>query len=391
MGVAVQIVGWVVALAWVVRVVEAHRGLPRVPDLLQAEYDLKPAGLPSVTVIVPARNEGKDIAACLESLMRQDYAGVRVLAVDDRSTDETGATMDEMAGRFPEKLSVLHVRELPAGWLGKTHAMAKAADVAGTEFLLFTDGDILFREDAVRRALANAVATGADHLVLVPTTIIHRWDEAGLLSFFQIFGLWAARPWKVADETAQDAIGIGAFNLIRAEAYRKIGGFESFPMEIVEDLGLARRVKWAGLKQRVAVGRGMVRVHWAAGVRGLIGVMTKNVFSAFNFHISLLLLGCLWLTVFCVAPFFALLVPGLRMQAIVSVVAIAYAYVLMSRPSGLSPWNVLLAPFAASLFVYTLLRSMVATLARGGVMWRDTFYSLRELRSHTVPLVRRRR
>ena len=391
MGVAVQIVGWVVALAWVVRVVEAHRGLPGVPDLLRAEYDLEPVGMPGVTVIVPARNEAKDIGECLESLLRQDYGGVRVLAVDDRSTDGTGAVMDELAGKWPERLRVLHVAELPAGWLGKTHAMAKAAEVAETEFLLFTDGDILFRQDAVRRAVANAVATGADHLVLVPTTIIHRWDEAALLSFFQIFGLWAARPWKVADPKAQDAIGIGAFNLIRAAAYRKIGGFESFPMEIVEDLGLARRVKWAGLKQRVAVGRGMVRVHWAAGARGLIRVMTKNVFSAFNFHVSLLLVGCLWLTVFCVLPFFALLVPGLRVQACVSVAAMAYAYVLMSRPSGLSAWNVLLAPFAALMFVYTLLRSMVATLARGGVVWRDTFYSLKELRSHTVPLVRRRR
>jgi glycosyltransferase involved in cell wall biosynthesis len=386
----VQIVSWVVAAVWVIRVWDAHRGLPGIPDLLLAEYDVMPLGSPTLTVIVPARDEQKHVRACLESLLQQDYAEIRIIAVDDRSTDSTGDLMEALAAIHPEKIRVIHVTDLPAGWLGKTHAMALAAVQTNTDFLLFTDADILFRPDALRRALANAVATRADHLVLAPTTIIHRWDEAGLLSFFQIFGLWAARPWKVADPKAHDAIGIGAFNLVRTGAYRQIGGFEAFPMEIVEDLGLARRVKWAGLAQRMAFGRGMVRVHWAPGVPGLINVMTKNIFSAFNFHATLLLGACGWLVLFCAAPFLAVFVPGLLLPSIVTLCAIAYGYVLMGRPSGLSAWNVLLAPFAACLFIYALCRSMVITLLQRGVIWRGTFYSLNELRKHTVPLTRRR-
>jgi glycosyltransferase involved in cell wall biosynthesis len=368
-----------VALSWVVRVMDAWRGLPSVPDLRRELHDLTPAG-ESLTVVVPARNEEQAIGECLRSLIDQDYDDLRILAVDDRSTDGTGAIMDALAAAHPRRLRVSHIVELPAGWLGKTHAMAVAAESCDSSWLLFTDGDVLFQADALRRSLAYALASRADHLVVAPTTIIRRWDEAGLLSFFQIFGLWAARPWKVADPRARDAIGIGAFNLIRRGAYEQIGGFGALRMAVIEDLGLARRVKAAGLRQRIAFGRDLVRVHWAAGVDGLIRTMTKNIFAAFRFRPELLLIGCAWLAVFCVGPFVMVWVPGFRAASAVAIAAIAVSYRLMGRRSGHSVWNVLLAPFAASLFIYALLRSMAVTLWQGGIVWRGTFYSLRELR-----------
>jgi hypothetical protein len=135
---------------------------------------------------------------------------------------------------------------------------------------------------------SQPVATHADHLVLVPTTLIKRWDEAAILGFFQLFSLWAARPWRIADPKAErDVLGIGAFNLLRRSAYLEIGGFESLRMEIIEDIGLGRRIKRAGLAQRIAFGRGLVSLHWASGIGGLVSVMTKNLFSAFRFYIWL--------------------------------------------------------------------------------------------------------
>jgi len=386
-----QLVAWAVALAWIARVLGAARGLPKVPNLLLPVHDKTPAGNPRLTVIVPARNEQADVGACLRSLLAQDYPNLQIIAVDDRSTDQTGAVMDALAADHPSQLRVLHITELPDAWLGKTHAMSVAAKMAITsdepEFLLFTDADILFRPDAIRRALANAVATGADHLVVAPTTIIRRWDEAAILSFFQIFGLWAARPWKVADPKAKrDAIGIGAFNLLRTTAYLKIGGFEALRMEIVEDLALARRIKLAGLAQRFAFGLDLVSVHWAAGADGIVRVMTKNIFAAVGFHISILLLGCLWLAAFCVMPFFAVWVPVLAVPCSVTIAAVFVAYYLLSSRSGLSTWNALLSPFAGILFMYALLRSMGTTLRQGGVVWRGTFYPLAELRKHAAPL-----
>ena len=384
---AVRVIAWGVALAWVWQAVAALLGMPRVPNLLLPQYDEQPEGEPSLTVIVPACNEAANIAACLASLLDQDYGNVQVVAINDRSTDATGSIIDRIAAAHPTRLRALHITELPPEWLGKTHALALAARQSPTEFLLFTDADVIYRRDALRRSLAYAVKSEADHLVTVPTTIIHRWDEAAVLGFFQIFGLWAARPWKIADpKAARDAIGIGAFNLLRRSAYLQIGGLEGQRMDILEDLTLGRRIKKAGLRQRIAFGRGLVSVHWASGALGLVEVMTKNLFSAFRFHVSLLLLSCVWLGVFCVAPVTGLAFGPTRWPALVTLSAIALGYRTMSRNSGISAWNALLSPLSALLFMYTLLRSMYFTLKQGGVMWRGTFYPLATLRKNAAPL-----
>jgi glycosyltransferase involved in cell wall biosynthesis len=384
---AFQLVAWLVAVTWLWKVIAASFGLPRVPNLLLPQHDISPAGSPSITVVVPARNEAADIASTLHSLLAQDYPNLQLIAVDDRSTDQTGPIIDTIASQHPDKLRALHVTELPAGWLGKTHAMALAARQAPSDYLLFTDADVFFRSDAVRRSLAHAVATSADHLVTVPTTLIHRWDEAAILGFFQILSLWGARPWRISNPKAKhDAIGIGAFNLLRREAYQQIGGFESLRMEIVEDIGLGRRIKRAGLVQRLCFGRGLISLHWASGVGGLVGVMTKNLWAAFRFYIWLALLGCLWLLTFCVAPAAALFFASTRVPAILIFAAVAYGYRLLGRHSGISTWNALFFPFSAMVFVFTLLRSMLLTLKQGGIIWRGTFYSLAELRKNAAPL-----
>ncbi len=384
--VAARVAAWGVAAAWAWRAADAVLGVPRIPDLARGDLARGPAGASTLTVIVPARNEAKDIRACLESLVRQDYAGVRVVAVDDRSTDATGAMMDAMAAEWPERLRVVHVTELPAEWLGKTHAMAVAARECATDFLLFTDADVVFAPSSLRLALAAAMELEADHLVLAPTTIIKRWDEAALLAFFQMFGVWAARPWKVADPKAKrDAVGIGAFNMLRRSAYEAVGGYEALRMEVVEDLGIARRVKKAGLRQRLVFGRGLVSIHWAAGVPGLMGVMMKNVFAAAQFRVGFLLGGCAWLVGFCVLPFLWVWLPGFHGAGLVTIASMALAYGVLQRHSGLSVWNVLAAPFAAGVFCLVMVRSMVTTLRQGGVVWRGTFYSLEELKKHVAP------
>ena len=155
---------------------------------------------------------------------------------------------------------------------------------------------------------------------------------------------------------------------------------------IVEDLGLGRRVKQAGLPQRMAFGPGLVRVHWASGIFGLIGVLTKNIFAIFNFHVSLLLAACAWVFACGILPFVLLVTPGLRWPGVVTLACLAYAYVLMARRTGLPAWNVALVPFAALFFIYAMLRSAAVTLAQGGVTWRGTFYPLAELRRAAAPL-----
>jgi GT2 family glycosyltransferase len=379
-----EVAAWVIALAWVYKLVEAAWGLPQVANLLGAEYDAEPEGLPRVVVIVPARNEAAKVGACLESLIAQDYAGLRIVAVDDRSNDGTGEIMRGLAAASGGRMEVVRVEELPAGWLGKTHAMELAAGSAmaegGVEYLLFTDADILFRRDAVRRAVVLAEVERADHFVVLPTTIAKTRGEGMLLAYLQVMSLWAVRPWRVADAKAKrDAIGVGAFNMIRTDAYRQIGGFEALRMQVVEDLELGRRVKRAGLRQRVATARGLVSVHWAAGASGIVSGMTKNLFAVFHFRVSLLVAAALWIALFCVGPVGMLGFAGMRWAGGCALGAVVGLYVLSGRRSGIAWGYATGFPVAAAVVVYSMFRSMVVTLVRGGVTWRGTFYSLEEL------------
>ena len=376
---------WGIAAAWVGKFLETARGLTRVPDLWGAEWDRMPEGEPRVAVIVPARNEEAMVGACLRSLVEQDYPRLRVIAVDDQSTDGTGRAIAEVAGRSEGRVEAIEVRELPAGWLGKTHAIAcgarRAMDGEGCDFLLFTDADIEFERTTVRRALAFARETGADHFVLLPTTTTKTRGEAMLLAYLGVMSLWAIRPWRVADPRSQrDAIGVGAFNLLRAGAYTAIGGFEAIPMEIVEDLSLGRRVKRAGLRQGIATAAGMVCLHWAPGTRGIIEGMGKNVFAVFRFRAAALMVAAASMVVFCVGPAGFVWMRATRIPGLLALAAVAGLYGAWSRVSRIGWAYAVTFPVAAVVVVYAMLRSMVITLARRGVVWRGTFYELRELR-----------
>ena len=378
---------WLIAFAWLFKLVEAWRGLARVPNLLDPEYDTVPAGRPSVTVVVPARNEAENVRACVESLLGQDYSALRILAVDDRSTDGTGAILDGMAGAYGERLDVVHIPDLPAGWLGKTHAMALAARrvivTRKPDFLLFTDADIVFRADAIRRSLVEVAASSSDHFVLLPTTIAKTRGEGLLLAFLQVMGMWAVRPWRVADPKAKrDAIGVGGFNLIRTDVYEALGGFDATPMEVLEDLTLGRRVKNLGYGQGVATGPGLVSVHWAAGVRGIINGMGKNLFAVFRFRPVLLLGAALWVALFCFAPVVFLAHADTFVARVITLASAIGLYALSSRSNRLSGAYAVGFPIAAAILIYAMLRSMVVTLWGGGVVWRGTFYRIAELRSH---------
>ncbi len=375
-----QSIAWLVALAWTWKLLTALRGIPHVPNLCDEQWDRFPDGMPTLTVVVPARNEAAGIGATLHSLVAQDYPNIGIIALNDRSTDETGLIMERVLQQHPQPLRVVHITELPAGWLGKTHAMALAARESESDWLLFTDADVVYAPDALRRALAFAVATAAHHLVVVPTLRSERWDEGMMLGFFQVVGLWVARPWRVASPGSRDAIGAGAFNLIRRSAYQKVGGFDALPMVIIEDVALGRAVKSSGLQQRLVFAPGVLDLHWASGALGLMRVTVKNLFAAFGFSAPALLAACLWVMVFCILPPVGFAFPSLRLPAAITVLAIWGLYWLLGKRSRISAWFLLLFSSAAVVGILAMLQSMRTVRRQSGVTWRGTFYPLKDLK-----------
>ncbi|HEX3586180.1 MAG TPA: glycosyltransferase, partial [Candidatus Angelobacter sp.] len=228
--------GLLLALIWLVPVLQLALHFSEVADLTQPEWDPpQNALLPTLTIVVPARNEEAEIEAALRSLLQLNYPHYEIVAVDDRSTDQTGAIMDRIAVELGARgrLRVIHVRDLPAGWLGKVHAMwlgsqendapGNAARQGRSDWLLFTDADCVFQADCLRRAIHYATTTATDHLVLFPTAHMKTLGERMMIGFPQVMSSFAMRPWKVRDPKARDHMGVGAFNMVKREAYNSIG------------------------------------------------------------------------------------------------------------------------------------------------------------------------
>jgi glycosyltransferase involved in cell wall biosynthesis len=384
-------IGCILALVWFSRLLDAALGMPKVADISRPEWDRKPAtpiGNPRVSIIVPARNEEENVAAALSTLLKIDYDNYEVIAVNDRSTDRTGDVMDRVAAT-PEavgRLKIIHVTELPHGWLGKVHAMWSAANQANGDWLLFTDADVLFRPDVLTRAQAYAEAERADHLVLFPRMIMEGPGERIMVAFFQTLFVFGHRPWKVADPKSKDHIGVGAFNLIRRRVYDAVGTYEALRFEVLDDMKLGKIVKNAGYAQRNVYGADLISLRWVKGAMGMVNNLTKNFFAVLSFQWWRLLLSAFALAFLNLTPFLGIWFAHgwARLPYAVALASIFGIYVGMSWESDVPAYYFVLHPIGATLFVYILLRSMILTLARGGVVWRGTFYPLEDLRKGMV-------
>jgi glycosyltransferase involved in cell wall biosynthesis len=394
--------GIVLGLAWLSRIVDAAFGMPSVADVSLPAWDrnpVSPAGNPRVSVIVPARNEEAAIEQGLRSLLALDYDNYEVIAVNDRSTDRTGEIMaslqkdhhllqkrPEVGHPLESVLKVIHHTELPPGWLGKTHAMWAAANQASGEWLLFTDADVLFKPQSLRRALAYAETEHADHVVLFPQMIMHSPGERMMIAFFQTLFVFGHRPWKVADPKSKDHMGVGAFNLVRRRAYESVGTYQALRMEVVDDMKLGKVVKNAGFAQRNVFGGDLISIHWGRGAMGIVNNLTKNFFAVLSFQWVRALLSAFGLAFLNLGPFLGTwLAHGwMRLPYAVALGSMFAIYVGMSRRSSVRPYYFLLHPVSTLLFTYTLLRSMFLALSNDGIVWRGTKYPLEELRKGLV-------
>ena len=390
-----QIVNWIaggiLALAWFSRILEAAIGMPRVANIARPEWDRRPAtpsGEPRVSVVVPARNEEEHIRETLARLLALDYSNYEIIAVNDRSTDHTGQIMDEIAAssRAHGLLQAIHISELPAGWLGKTHAMWTAGQQATGDWLLFTDADVLFKPDSLRRAVAYAEAERAGHVVLFPRMIMKGWGEKMMIAFFQALFVFGHRPWKVADPKAPDHMGVGAFNLVRRPVYDAAGTYRALRMEVVADMKLGKVIKNAGFAQRNVSGDDLISLHWAKGAFGIVDNLTKNFFAVLSFQWPRTVACIVGLGFLNLGPFLGIwLAHGwARVPYAIALGSLFAIYCGMSARSAVPPYYFFLHPVSTSLFMYTLTRSMFHTLWNGGIVWRGTKYPLEELRKGLV-------
>src|SRR5438445_1296629 len=227
-----------VAFFWLTHGLRVAYGAIRLP-WLKGFSPAVDADSPRISLIFAARDEEEKLPAALATLMEIDYPNLEIIAVDDRSKDATGRILDDFAAAHP-RLRVVHITQLPAGWLGKPHALQKAYETSTGEWLLFTDADVRFKPDVLRRAVALAKQRNLDHLTLFGEIEMAGFWEKVLLTFFGMAFNIAIDPYRVANPHSRAYIGVGAFQLLKRAAYEASGTHRRLAMEVVDDMKLGK-------------------------------------------------------------------------------------------------------------------------------------------------------
>lgn len=339
--------------------------------------------MPFVSVLVPARNEaGRVLRVSTLSMLAQDYANFEVVVTNDRSTDATGDILRKLENE-DEKLCVIDGAELPAGWLGKPHAMEQAYKQARGEWLLATDADVIFDSRAVRTAVRHALAGSYDAVTFIPhIECLTFWERV----FMPTFGwfLLISRPIeRVNDHGRPDALGIGGFFLIHRKWLERIGGWRAVRAEVAEDLRLAEMLKGAGARLRVEYAPTLVRTRMQTNLPEIWEGFTKNLFAGARFRPWSALLGGISVLLFSVAPVFLLAVclamvvsggSGAWLALAVPLLLVwsvqVLVFVVVNLASGVPVRYALLAPLGHLLFVLILFNSAFKILTGRGVAWK---------------------
>jgi cellulose synthase/poly-beta-1,6-N-acetylglucosamine synthase-like glycosyltransferase len=365
------------------------RWVKRLPSLEPSGGASQAASTPSAptpgvrcSVVIAARDEAGRIEQTIRHLLAQRGVEAEFIVVDDRSSDGTTEILRRLASE-DARVQVKRVDVLPEGWLGKCNACHIGAEAATGDWILFTDADCWLKPDVIARALRVTERDQADHVTMVPGTVIERlgaraWHLLFLTSLLNwISGVNRDRP--------KSFVGIGAFNLVRTEAYRECGGYKALRLTVVDDVKLGLLLRRAGKRTRAFLGLDDVVCHWGMTLGSMIKIMEKNYFAVLDYRLGLVVAGSV-----AVLIILTIVVLGLTAGTAAGLAA-GLSPLLMVLPAGILARRVgwswpcaLGVPFMFPVFLYTLLNSTLVTLRQGGVRWRDTFYPLEDLRSANV-------
>jgi chlorobactene glucosyltransferase len=345
---------------------------------------------PRISVIVPARNEERNIRRCLDSLLSQTYPNFELIVLDDRSSDTTPQILQSYAAR-EKRLSVLNGVELPTGWAGKPHALFQAARAATGEWLCFVDADTFADPSALASVFAGAQTTQADLFTIMTGQEVQTfWERVVLPLVFTGLSVGFS-PRKVNDPKSKDAIANGQFILIKRTVYDAVGGHAALKSSIVEDRDLAMLVKRSGYRLIVADGQQVAQTRMYTSLPEMWEGWTKNIFLGLSGSAGLLLLGAfgallslvaalalpLWLmgglVGWAVAP--ASLAWLAALEAALLWVYLIFWRVRVLRDMHIPAWYALTIPLGAAIFAAMMFASTWKVLSGRGVTWKGRRYN----------------
>ncbi len=343
-----------------------------------------PERWPTVSVLIPARNEAETIGAAMHSLLEVDYPELEIVLVNDRSSDRTGDIIEQLA-QEDGRIRRLHIEALPDGWNGKVHALHRGLEICRGEWLLFTDADVHFRPQTLKRAIAYCLQKRRAFLSLLP-----RFRDTGAVigaaqTVLGMLLLSLIDSRRITDPEQRAAMGVGAFNLAQRACFDADEGFEWLRMEIADDAGLALMLKSRGASIDILNGQEFIEVDWYPTLSSMFDGVMQRLIMGVNYYFSLYLLQCV-LVIFCLAaPLWMsfLLAPltPLAWFCLAAYLAPAMVFAAGLRSFKVPPILLWLMPLGFVLVGYGMLRALVTYVWRGGLFWRGRVYPLSRLRA----------
>jgi chlorobactene glucosyltransferase len=376
---------WACAAGWLAVLVVTLVGLARHKPLGRAARRGRAAAdeAPLVSVLVPARNEeGRVLAACVRSILAQDYEHFEVIAVNDRSTDATGTILRGLAEEDP-RLRVIDGEEPPAGWLGKPFALQQALEQARGPWVLATDADMIFDRAALRTALDYVWERDCSALTFIPHFEARSFWERVMIPTWSWVMLMYVLLYRVRSGRTREAVGIGGFFLMRRDVLEGVGGYTLLKDEVMEDMRLAERLKQSGARVAFEYAPDLVTTRMYTNFREMWECSTKNWFSGMKFSAGLALAAVLAVYLFAVAPpvlalacavglatgadanISLLLIPLILCWAMQVIILAA-----VSRRCGVPFFYALLTPLGFAVQYAMLLDSTVRIVSGRGVTWK---------------------
>ncbi len=294
-----------IGLVWVKRVFWMARFRKTHPPLLPSSETN--GASPKVSVIVPARDEEKNITHCLRHLVAQHYLPYEIIVVNDRSTDRTAELVDHVIPYSKIPVRLIQVEKLPPGWTGKNYAMFTGSKAASGEWLLFTDADTTHRPESLPTAVHEAIRKKIDFLTLTPEVESKSfWEKTVQPLAAGSLALWFD-PDKINDPKSKTVLANGQFILIRKDAYEKVGGNEAVKNEVVEDVELAKKVRAAGYFVQFLNGTRLYSTRMYSSLKEIRTGWTRILLYLFNKKPLPILHKILLFFLFSCLPFFVLL------------------------------------------------------------------------------------
>ncbi|HAF95621.1 MAG: hypothetical protein A2X34_08030 [Elusimicrobia bacterium GWC2_51_8] len=336
---------------------------------------------PSLSIITPARDEADTVLEASLSKLACEYPGFELILADDRSVDGTGGIIDSLALK-DKRVKAIHIKTLPENWLGKVNALQEGLKAASGEWLLFSDADVVFAPDTLKKAVFYAETNCLGHLALMPELVpggfaMDAIFNAGVLPMAR----WAS--WNSETAGPAQAVGIGAFNLVKRSEFLKTPGFEWLKLEIIDDMGLALMMRLSGAKGASLSGRGLLKLRLYKTLAEAARGAGKSALSAAEFNLALSGLAVALLLISEVLPFLLWFYPGAPIAAVFAVCALKlsfYSYFSARNRRPVLP--ALLAPFGAAVGILVMFKYAASNAMSGNVSWRGTSYPVSLLKVH---------